>query len=136
MKYKNNPLNIRVGSNWFGLAGSRNGFCEFDSVAYCIRASLMILRSYSLRGIVTIGDIIRTWAPPSENNTNSYVSFVCMKVGHHSGFVVDVKRPVFMFDFLKAMCLMESSFGLSSSSFDEGYFLFLDLLNKRSFLND
>ena len=78
MKYKNNPLNIRHSSKftWNGEVSHFNGFCVFSSQWSCYRAALIILSNYKKRGLVSIHDIISTWAPSSENPTENYISFI------------------------------------------------------------
>lgn len=75
----NNPLNIRynVHNQWKGQTGQYKGFCVFSSNAYGIRAGFKILGTYIRNGINTIEEIISRWAPPSENNTENYIRFVC-----------------------------------------------------------
>ena len=76
MKYKNNPFNIRSGSRWLGLSGNKNGFCEFEALEYGVRAAAyLLLKTYRKRGLVSIKQIISTFAPPSENNTARYIQF-------------------------------------------------------------
>lgn len=79
MKYKNNPFNIRQGSPWLGLERNVNGFCEFKSLSFGVRAALYLLTiTYRKRGWKTIRSIIYHWAPPSDgNNTERYLKFVC-----------------------------------------------------------
>lgn len=79
MKYKNNPLNIRHSSKfvWKGEVSHFNGFCVFSNQWFGYRAALIILSKYKKRGLVTLKDIVSTWAPSSENPTDNYVSFVC-----------------------------------------------------------
>lgn len=81
MKYKNNPLNIRYSAKtrWQGQSGHCNGFCEFESLEYGIRAACyLILISYRRAGAYTPAAIIRRWAPPSDNNpTENYINWVC-----------------------------------------------------------
>lgn len=74
----NNPLNIRYNSanNWRGQEGAERGFCKFKSVAYGIRAAYILLTNYIKFGCNTLEDIISRWAPPSENDTENYISFV------------------------------------------------------------
>lgn len=83
MKYKNNPLNIRHSSKftWKGEVSHFNGFCVFSSQWSCYRAALIILSKYKKRGLVSIHDIICTWAPTFENSTDNYIDFVSSKVG-------------------------------------------------------
>ena len=74
----NNPLNIRFNSrnNWVGQVGDYKGFCVFRNEAYGFRAAYMLLCNYIRKGIRTIEDIIRRYAPPSENDTENYITFV------------------------------------------------------------
>jgi hypothetical protein len=75
----NNPLNIKWASvnNWNGQTGKDSGgFSIFDKPENGIRAAAKILDSYARRGIVTIADIVKTWAPASENNVDAYTKHV------------------------------------------------------------
>lgn len=66
-----NPLNIKWASvnNWVGQVGKDSGgFSIFDKPENGIRAAAKILDSYARRGIVTIADIVKTWAPAADNN--------------------------------------------------------------------
>jgi hypothetical protein len=87
----NNPGNIRDdngyldSSDWVGQIGvDGDGFAIFDTPVNGIRAIVRVLRSYDKRGLNTIGKIISTWAPPSENNTQAYINAVVKKVGKNS----------------------------------------------------
>lgn len=76
----NNCLNIRSSKSfkWLGQTGATRGFCDFESIDYCIRAgAYLIMRSYRRAGCRTLDQIIRRWAPPSENDTTNYIYFVC-----------------------------------------------------------
>ena len=74
-----NPLNIRKGDKWQGLAAEQTDkeFCVFESPTFGFRAACKILQKYASRGIVTIESIISRWAPPSENDTKAYIAAVC-----------------------------------------------------------
>jgi hypothetical protein len=49
-------------------------FCQFTSMTYGCRALLKLLRTYvEKRGCTTIRKVVERWAPPSENDTTSYV---------------------------------------------------------------
>lgn len=77
----NNCLNIRSSKSfkWLGQTGDTRGFCDFESIDYCIRAgAYLIMRSYRRAGCRTLDQIIRRWAPPSENDTQKYIEFVCI----------------------------------------------------------
>ena len=75
----NNPGNIKKGSKWIGLSflQSDKHFCKFQSIEYGIRAIFKILETYRRKhGINTMASMIYRWAPPSENNTVSYINIV------------------------------------------------------------
>lgn len=71
-----NPGNIRLGESWLGLRMKQTDpdFCQFTSMVYGCRALLKLLRTYvEKRGCTTIRKVVERWAPPSENDTTSYV---------------------------------------------------------------
>lgn len=74
----NNPGNIRLGEQWKGMRIKQtdSDFVQFTSVEYGIRAMARVLRSYRNRGVISLKQIIHTWAPPVENNTSSYLEHV------------------------------------------------------------
>ena len=86
----NNPLNIRENqysdSDWIGerITDDDKSFEEFTKPEYGIRAAARILNTYQRRDVVTLADIIATWAPPTENNTESYINSVSRKTGFDS----------------------------------------------------
>lgn len=86
----NNPGNIRHGDNWRGMKKNQTdkSFVQFVSPEYGIRAMVKVLRSYRKRGVVTLEDIIQTWAPTNENNTEAYIKSVMSKTGWSRGHVV------------------------------------------------
>ena len=75
----NNPGNIRQGDNWQGLTGTDDlGFCIFDTPEHGIRALAKVLMSYQAKhGLRTLRQMVTRWAPPVENDTDSYVDSVC-----------------------------------------------------------
>lgn len=78
-----NPGNIRAGSPWRGSIGQDDaGYVIFDSYVNGIRAMLRVLKNYERsHGLRTIRQIIYRWAPPVENNTESYISGVVQSTG-------------------------------------------------------
>lgn len=81
----NNPLNIRknAANAWKGkvVPGTDPLFEQFITMAYGYRAALKLLCNYISDGYNTIRKIINKWAPPSENNTSSYVNNVASRTG-------------------------------------------------------
>lgn len=75
-----NPGNIRRSRDrWKGLAPEQTdpAFFVFEAPLWGIRAMAVILRNYQLKyGLRTVGQIIRRWAPASENDTAAYVAAV------------------------------------------------------------
>lgn len=75
-----NPGNIRHGDKWQGLASVQpdRDFCSFRAPVWGIRALARTLITYQDKhGIRTIEGVIWRWAPPSENDTESYIRHVC-----------------------------------------------------------
>lgn len=80
----NNPFNIRYasGNHWLMSDGDTRGFVNFKSLEYGVRAAcILVMRSYRKNGVLTIAEIIHRFAPPSENDTDKYVDFVCSRLG-------------------------------------------------------
>lgn len=100
---KNNPMNIRYSSfnNWQGQIGQTKGFCDFKHVDYCIRAAFKIFMSYRRRGIKSYREIVYCYAPPSENKSESYLRYVCEKLG-----VVSSEIPSSLFQFARLIRVM------------------------------
>ena len=99
----NNPGNIRITKdNWKGLRAvqSDKEFFQFISLKWGYRALIRTLQNYRKRhGCETIADFIRRWAPPTENNTMTYIRFVCNKLGVSPDYVPNV-------DDKASMCLI------------------------------
>ena len=106
-----NPGNIRLSKDkWKGLRDVQTDgeFFQFVSMPYGYRAMLRTLQNYRKRhGCETIADFIRRWAPPSENNTISYIRFVCEKLGVPNMFVPNVENKAVMCMMVYAMAYFE-----------------------------
>lgn len=83
----NNPLNIRenhlIDYDWVGEheLDLDSEFEEFTTPLYGIRAGARILKNYrNNHGLFSVSAIINRWAPPSENNTQSYINSVSNKL--------------------------------------------------------
>lgn len=82
----NNPGNIRHGTQTVWVGESKDqpdySFIKFDSPDYGIRALMKILLVYyNEHGLKTIKDIIERYAPPTENDTASYIAIVTKLTG-------------------------------------------------------
>lgn len=77
--FKNcNPLNIRYSSrnNWRGQVGEHKGFCVFSHESWGFRAAYKLITNYISQGYNTIEKIVTRWAPPTENDTESYIKYI------------------------------------------------------------
>lgn len=74
----NNPLNIKYTPlyTWKGSCGKVNGFVRFETLDYGFRAAILLIRTYVRNDFTYIRDIIRRFAPPSENPTDNYIKYV------------------------------------------------------------
>lgn len=90
----NNPLNIRPGQPYEGLAdpAQQDGFCNFSTPVWGFRA---VFRNYITkfdRGVNTIRKLIGEWAPPGDNNnTASYIGSVCASADFGPDEVINLK---------------------------------------------
>lgn len=93
----NNPLNIRfvASNNWRGQVGKYKGFAKFSDTYFGLRAAIILLRRYIKQGYNTPAKIISRWAPPSENDTKSYIEYVCYFVGVTPDTVIKYKSDIF-----------------------------------------
>lgn len=97
----NNPGNIRHGSSqWLGMSPTQTDteFVQFDDPVYGIRALAKLLKNYQSRyRLNTVRALISRWAPPNENDTDSYVKHVARVAGVHPDSVISVTdyiRPI------------------------------------------
>ena len=74
----NNPLNIRHNKDVFRgeIKGKDKSFKTFESMPYGYRAAFVTLTTYLSRDWNTVEKIISHWAPPTENDTEIYISKV------------------------------------------------------------
>ena len=80
-----NPGNLRNLStvHWQGLiSGDTKGFAVFDSDTNGIRAAIIDLHTHYIRNRETsILGLIAVYAPPVENNTKEYATYVAGRLG-------------------------------------------------------
>nr|MCR5432938.1 hypothetical protein [Bacteroidaceae bacterium] len=115
------PLNIRrnPANQWQGLRPVQADklFCQFKAMKWGLRAAIKLLDNYIRRGAQTPRQIISRWAPPSENDTASYVRKACQQAGLDPDFPVlfwaDLRKLI------KAMSWIESRFQPADELLDE-----------------
>lgn len=95
-----NPGNIRISStNWQGeVPGEDEVFETYASPVFGLRAIGVLFLNYQKRyGLKTIRDLINRYAPPSENDTDAYVTLVAGRVG------VFPDTPIVVADHLRSL---------------------------------
>ena len=93
----NNPGNIRKGEDWQGLAAEQpdEAFATFVSPEYGIRAMAKVLVNYqNLYDLNTVQKLINRWAPPSENDTASYIASIADALGVSPTTPIDVRSAL------------------------------------------
>ena len=93
-----NPLNIRYRSEgyWQGQApsGGRAQFCRFYDMKWGFRAAFRLMQTYYERyHLDTVEKIVSRWAPPKENDTKAYVSYVVNDLAKR-GFRPQLRPPL------------------------------------------
>ena len=108
----NNPGNIRRSKDkWVGLKSVQEDpdFFQFREMSYGYRAMLTILRKYRKKyGDRTVADMIRRWAPVTENDTAAYVMTVCSRLQVPKDFEIDVDDRDSMCALVGAMSFVEN----------------------------
>ena len=121
----NNPLNMEPGG-WNGEIGNDGRFAIFDTMANGIRAPCKNFIVYHDKyGIDTVRGIVNRWAPPSENDTENYIHFVCHILTLQPDDHMDMRSPDTLFWLITAMGEMENgadnfTAGVSDADIDAG----------------
>lgn len=117
----NNPGNIRITKEeWRGADpnGEDKDFVTFTSAQYGIRAIAKIIRNYNKKyNLTTPKEIINRWAPPNENDTESYVKHVADRLGVSENAPIDLENPEVMVELVKAIIAHENGPGLFYDDF-------------------
>ena len=108
-----NPGNVRLSANnnWLGQVqpGTDPDFCQFDTMVHGIRALAEILINYQvIHQHRTIRDIISTWAPAEENNTQAYISDVADLTGFDPDATLDLTQEDDLTAMVKAISFHEN----------------------------
>lgn len=100
-----NPVNLRAASNETGkvYAGKSGSFSRFGSDRDGLAAAARQLFLYGDNGKHTVNDVIKTFAPSSENNVSAYVSDVSRDSGLKPGENIDLHSPDVLKRLLPAM---------------------------------
>lgn len=122
----NNPLNIRIGNNWLGERPARecsdDQFEEFVAMIYGLRAAFCIIRRY-IRHYhrCTIRQIVTSWAPAHENDTDCYVQLVSRETGIDPDAQILFEDKPTMCAIVRAMAHVEVGQTLPLADFEKAY---------------
>ena len=102
--------------------GAAGAFVHFSSLTYGLRAAFCILRTYrNKHHAVCIEDIITRWAPPTENDTRSYISAVCKLTGFGGKErLTENEGPLLV----RAMAFIESGMKLTEKQIQQAFQLY------------
>lgn len=108
-------MNIRKGNSWRGERHPQTDreFEEFESMEMGLRAGLKLIKNYQTKPLLlankanTIRKIINRWAPPTENNTSSYIKTVSKRTGLLPDEVIDWTDKAKIIALTEAMCYVE-----------------------------
>lgn len=80
-----NPGNIRRSADrWQGMSAQQTDpeYVQFDAPEWGLRALAKVLLNYQgMHRLQTLSQIVQRWAPPTENNTSSYLAHVSKLTG-------------------------------------------------------
>lgn len=120
-----NPLNIRKGNNWQGEASVSldKEFETFINDEYGFRAAFRIIHNgfKAKPPRDTIRKIVNRWAPPIENNTANYISFVSKQTGIDPDTRIVYEHKEIMISIVAAMAFMESGKKYNYITIKAGY---------------
>ncbi|OTA14017.1 structural protein [Xenorhabdus vietnamensis] len=111
-----NPGNIdhNPKNKWQGQIGIETGvknprFCRFESPEYGIRALMKLLSNYQIKHqLHSIRKIINRYAPPVENDTESYIQFAAEKVGVSADEKISTQDKKVLFALAEGIIKMEN----------------------------
>lgn len=121
----NNPGNLRISKDkWQGLREIQEDkdFFQFKTIEYGYRALMRTLQNYRKRhNCITIGDFIRRWAPPVENNTNAYIIAVCKDLQVTREYVPDIMDKATLCAFAAAISRVENGVPANMEDIEKGW---------------
>ena len=109
----NNPGNIEFKEkvNWQGTSDKKHDgrFIVFETPEYGLRAMARTLRTYQRKHkLDTVRKIVGRWAPPSENDTNSYVESVARNTGVNPDQRLNLENDQELLPLMRAMIKHEN----------------------------
>lgn len=124
----NNAGNIRLSkTRYLGevVPSSDNAFKQFKTMAWGYRAVFVLLDSYFRKGLVTLRQMISRYAPPNENDTESYIRNVAQNAVVDPDAPLDVNDRNVMILVVAAISNVENGIPADIDDVVEGWELFM-----------
>lgn len=100
----NNPGNLEYRGQSGSVPEDGSGrFAKFGSPEEGVQALARQLQLYGKRGIDTIEEIIKTYAPASENNTQAYIDALTKRMGVAPNEQLDLNNPTTLSGLIKGI---------------------------------
>lgn len=105
----NNPGNLRW-ADGYSSESTRNGkFAVFPTLDEGVLAATKQLQMYGAKGVNTVGDIARKWAPSNENDTAEYIRHVVKTTGFTENQQLNLNDPQIVAKLISAMSQKEGA---------------------------
>ena len=124
----NNAGNIRHSkTHYLGevVPSSDRAFKQFKTMAWGYRAVFVLLDSYFRKGLVTLRQMITRYAPPNENDTESYIRHVALNAVVDPDAQLDVNDRNVMVLVVSAISKVENGIPADIDDVVEGWELFM-----------
>ena len=109
---QHNPGNIRLSAKnkWQEALPPQPGdeFVRFKAPQWGIRAIAKIIINYDKRGISSPYDFAKTWAPPTENDTDAYAAHIAQALGVELYDYIDLDSFEVALPLIKTVILHEN----------------------------
>ncbi|HDL8284714.1 TPA: hypothetical protein PXQ99_001485 [Yersinia enterocolitica] len=105
----NNPGNLRW-ADGYGTHNTKSGkFAVFPTMDEGVLAATKQLQIYGSKGINNVKDIVKTWAPSNENDTDAYIRHVVKSTKFSETEKLNLNDPAVLAKLISAMATKEGA---------------------------